>query len=188
MNPFLAHASGADESVSLVMLFAGIWTGWIGWSRLRGTGFPRLPRWGAWATIGGAATLVVCATFLPRMLVGPTAVNAATGPRPTSTATLRFAEPREGFTTSNDELTVRLDLKGATITPVTSTIVTPDTGHVHLSLDGSLVSMSSGLLQVVDLRNVAPGRHTLTAEFVASDHLPFNPPVTARVTFDKAAG
>ncbi len=188
MNPVLAHASGADESVSLVMLFAGIWTGWIGWSRLRGTGFPRLPRWGAWGTIGVAAALVVCATFLPRMLIGPTAVNAATGPRPASTATLRFVEPREGFTTSKDELTVRLDLEGATITPLTSTIVTPDTGHVHLSLDGSLVSMLGGPLQVVDLRNIAPGAHTLTAEFVASDHLPFNPPVTAQVTFEKATG
>ena len=37
MNPVVAHASGADETMSLVMLFAGIWVGWIGWSRLRGT-------------------------------------------------------------------------------------------------------------------------------------------------------
>jgi hypothetical protein len=187
VNPLLAHASGADESLSLVMLFAGIWTGWIGWSRLRGTGFPRLPKWGAWATIGGAVTLVVCATFLPRMLVGPTAVNAATGPRPTSTATLRFAAPRDGLQTSKDELTVRLDLEGGTLTPLTTTVITPDTGHVHLSLDGSLVSMMGGALQVVDLRNIAPGAHTLTAEFVAADHVPFNPPVTAQVTFDKVA-
>jgi hypothetical protein len=186
--PLLAHASGADESLSLVMLFSGIWIGWIGWSRVRGKGFLRLPRWGGWTTIGAAAGLVVCATFLPRMLVGPAAVSAATGPRPTSTATLRFTAPRDGLTTSQDELTVGLDLEGATITAVTSTSVTPDTGHVHLSLDGSLVSMSGGALQVIDLRNVAPGAHTLTAEFVASDHLPFNPPVIAQVTFDKAAG
>jgi hypothetical protein len=187
VNTLLAHASGADESLGLVMLFAGIWTGWIGWSRLRGTGFPRLPRWGAWATIGVALTLVVCATFLPRMLVGPTAWTAATASRPASTATLRFATPHNGLTTSKDELTVRLDLEGGTLTPLTTTVITPDTGHVHLSLDGSLVSMAGGALQVVDLRNVAPGPHTLTAEFVAADHLPFNPPVTAQVTFEKAA-
>jgi hypothetical protein len=59
VNPVLAHASGADETMSLVMLFAGIWVGWIGWSRLRGTGFSRLPRWGAWATTGVAATLLL---------------------------------------------------------------------------------------------------------------------------------
>jgi hypothetical protein len=187
VNPLVAHASGADESLSLVMLFAGIWAGWIGWSRLRGTGFPRLPRWGAWTTIGAAVSLVVCATFLPRMLVGPTAVSAATAPRPTSAARIAFAAPRDGFQTSQDELTVRLDLEGGTITPLTSTAVTPGTGHVHLSLDGSLVSMSSGLLQVIDLRSVPPGNHTLTVEFVAADHLPFSPPVTAHVAFDKVA-
>jgi hypothetical protein len=187
VNPLLAHASGADESLSLVMLFAGIWAGWIGWSRLRGTGFPRVPAWGAWTTIGVATALVVGATFLPRMLVGPTAVNAATGVRPGSTATLSFLAPRDGATTSKDALTVRLDLQGATITPVTTTVVTPDSGHVHLGLDGALVSMVGGTTQVVDLRDVAAGTHTLTAEFVAADHLPFNPPVTASVTFEKVA-
>jgi hypothetical protein len=184
----LAHASGADESLSLVMLFAGIWTGWIGWSRLRGTGFTRLPRWGAWATIAGAAALVVGATFLPRMLVGPTSVRAATGPRPASSATLAFTDPRNGTTTTSDALTVRLDLEGATISPVTTTRITPDSGHIHLSLDGSLVSMTGGTEQVLDLRGVGSGTHTLVAEFVAADHLPFDPPVTARVTFEKGSG
>jgi hypothetical protein len=188
VSPLLAHASGADESLSLVMLFTGMWAGWIGWSRLRGTGFPRLSRWGAWAVMGGAATLVVGATFLPRMLVGPTTASATTGPRPASTATLRFASPRAGFRTSAGALTVRLDLQGGTITPVASTTVTPDTGHVHLSLDGSLVSMSGDVVQVVDLQDVAPGSHTLTAEFVAADHLPFDPPVVAQLTFDKEGG
>ena len=186
MNPLLAHAAGADESLSLVMLFAGIWTGWIGWSRLRGTGFLRLPRWGAWTAIAVAGALVVCATFVPRMLLGPTVVNAAPGSRPTSTATLAFVAPHDGATTSKDELTVRLDLEGATVTPVTTTAIAPNVGHLHISLDGSLVSMVGGTTQVVDLRSIPPGRHTLRAEFVAADHLPFDPPVIAQVTFDKA--
>jgi hypothetical protein len=188
VTPFLAHASGADESLSLVMLFAGMWAGWIGWSRLRGTGFPRLPRWGAWSTIGGAAALVIGATFLPRMLVGPTTAAAAAGPRPASTATLRFAVPRDGFRTAADAFTVRLDLEGGTIIPIASTTVTPDTGHIHLSLDGSLVSMSGDVVQVVDLHDVTRGPHTLTAEFVAADHLPFDPPVVAELTFTKESG
>jgi hypothetical protein len=187
VNPVLAHASGADESLSLVMLFAGIWTGWIGWSRLRGTGFPTLPRWGAWATIAVALALVVSATFLPRMLLGPAPATAAAGQRPSSTATLSFAAPRSGAKISTDELTVRLDLQGATVTQVTSTTVTADTGHIHLSLDGVLVSMTGDTQQVVDLRNVAAGTHTLQADFVAADHLPFDPPITARMTFQKVS-
>ena len=189
MNPFVAHASGADETMSLVMLFAGIWVGWIGWSRLRGTGFPRLPRWGAWATIGLAATLVITATFVPRMIVGTGIPTAnATGPRPSSPATLRFLAPRPGAKESGDDMTVHLDLQGATLAPLTTTIITPDTGHIHLSLDGALISMSGDQLQVIDLRNVSPGPHTLTADFVAADHLPFNPPVTTQVTFDRTSG
>ena len=96
-----------------------------------------------------------------------------------------FVAPQEGATVSGDELTVRLELTGATITSVTSTTVAPDTGHVHLSLDGTLVSMTGNTLQVVDLRDVPPGPHTLTATFVAADHLPFDPPVTTDVTFDR---
>lgn len=186
MSPPLAHAAGTDETISLILLFAGIWVAWIGWSRLRGTGFERMPRWGGWALIAAAVALAVAATTVPRALLGPTQTPASVGPRAASTATLRFLTPQDGSVASGEALTVRLDLGGATITSVTSTTVEPDTGHVHLSLDGALVSMTGGVLQVVDLRGVAPGPHTLTATFVAADHLPFDPPVTAEVTFERA--
>jgi hypothetical protein len=39
-------------------------------------------------------------------------------------------------------------------------------------------------VQVVDLRDVSPGPHTLQAEFVAADHAPFDPRVTAAVRFE----
>jgi hypothetical protein len=184
---FLAHAAGTDESLSLVMLFAGIWAGWIGWSRLRGKGFEKIPSWGAYAMIAGAAVLVIGATFVPRKLLGPTPASVPSGPRPTSTATLSFVDPTHGMHTSADQLTVRLDLRGATLTQTTSTSIAPNTGHIHLSLDGTLISMSGDTTQVVDLRNLTPGTHTLTAEFVASDHLSFSPPVLAQVSFVKEA-
>ena len=141
MTPLLAHAGGTDETLSLVMLFAGLWVGWIGWSRLRGTGFDRMPRAAAWGLIAGAVALVAAASFVPRALLGPKNAAAVTGPRPRSTATLAFAEPQPDASTGDDQMTVQLDLRGGTITAVTSTSVAPDTGHIHLSLDGALVSM-----------------------------------------------
>lgn len=189
MNPLLAHGTGADESMSLVMLFAGIWVGWIGWSCLRGTGFARLPHWGAWGLIGVAATLMITATFVPRMLIGPVVPTAVPGaPRPSSPAKLSFVSPKPAAKESGDTMTVQMNLQNATLTPLTTTVITPDTGHIHLSLDGTLISMSGDTLQVLDLRNVAPGKHTLTADFVAADHLPFDPPVTTSVTFDRTSG
>ena len=184
---FLAHAAGTDESLSLIMLFGGIWLGWIGWSRLRGKGFGRVPTWGAYAMLAGAATLVVAATFVPRKLIGPSTTAVASGPRPASTAMLAFIEPTPAMRTDADALTVRLELQGATLTQTTSTAVSPDTGHIHLSLDGFLISMSGDTTQVIDLRDLTPGKHTLSAEFVANDHLSFDPPVVAQVTFVKEA-
>lgn len=154
-----------------------------------GNGLSRLPQWGAWGLIGVATTLVITATFVPRMLIGPAVPTAVPGaPRPSSPAKLSFVEPNADAKESGDTMTVRMNLQNATLTPLTTTVITPDTGHIHLSLDGTLISMSGDTLQVLDLRNVASGQHTLTADFVAADHLPFDPPVTTSVTFDRTSG
>jgi len=44
----------------------------------------------------------------------------------------------------------------------------------------SLVSMTTGLTARI---TATPGSHELRAEFAAIDHLPFDPPVIATVTF-----
>jgi hypothetical protein len=113
---------------------------------------------------------------------GPRAQNPqpATQVRPRSTATLRILTPSPGATVTARTLQVRLRLTGATVTPETSTHLTPDRGHVHLILDGRVVSMSYGLDQNVP---VTPGDHLLQAEFVATDHFPFNPRVVTSATF-----
>ena len=84
----IAHAGGTDESLAIVMLFAAIWTGWIGWTRLHDNGFPRVPIAGAYGLLAIAAVLVVTSAFVPRALLGPKTSKTAT--RPASTATIAF--------------------------------------------------------------------------------------------------
>ena len=183
----LAHAGSADESLSLVMAFTGLWIGWAGWSRLRGKGFPRMARWAAFACIGVASAIIVAASFVPRAVLGPKPdAVVPIGMRPRSTASLAISKPVDGATVSGTQLNVILTLTGGTIVQTTSTMLTPNTGHLHLSIDGKLVSMTYGTVQILDLANLAAGPHTLTAEFVAADHAPFNPRVTATATFTKA--
>ena len=181
----LAHAGGADESLSLVLLFAGIWVGWAGWSRLKGRGFPRLPTPAAYTLVAAGVILAVSAAIIPRRIFGPTGIRQ-TSPaavRPVSTATIGITQPVADQVVTGDALDVVLTLQGGTIVAAATTKLTSDTGHVHLSLDGTLVSMTYGLVQEISLQGLAPGTHTLLAEFVAADHGPFVPRVTASVSF-----
>ncbi len=186
----LAHAGAADESLSVAILFGALWVGWMGWSRLKGTAFAGLPSWAGPALLATAALLVISAAVVPRAVFpGPAApasslAPSATGPRPASTATLTFRRPVDGSTVPADELEVVLDLRGGRIVDGASTVLTPDTGHVHLALDGTIVSMTYGVVQVVDLAGVSRGSHTLQAEYVAADHAPFAPRVTTAVRFE----
>jgi hypothetical protein len=108
------------------------------------------------------------------------APSPATLVRPRSTATLAIMAPEPGAVISGTTLHVRLKLTGAEIVPQTSTNLSPDKGHIHLSLDGRVVSMAYGVEQDVP---AASGVHLLLAEFVATDHFPFNPRVISTVTF-----
>jgi hypothetical protein len=173
------------------MLVAGGLLGWIAVRRFRHTGFSRLPA----AAAGGVAVLavvVLAAAFVaPRKLL-PANANANTPPpsatRPSSTATLSFEKPAVGARVSGSELEVVLKLSGGRIVQTSTTQLTSDTGHVHLSVDGKVVSMTYGLLQPIDLGSLEPGEHVLRAEFVAADHAPFDPRVIATTTFVKEGG
>ncbi len=98
--------------------------------------------------------------------------------RPRSTATLSIADPAPGAVIAGSKLQVRLKLIGGRIVPQTTTRITPDEGHIHLMVDGKVISMTYGLDQEVE---VSKGRHLLEAEFVAADHFPFNPRVLSSV-------
>jgi len=184
----IAHAGAADESLAIAMVFVGLWVGWVGWTRLRGTGFARLPRRAGFVLLGAAVAVAVASAFVPRAVFGPTLPVVATGPRITSSATVAFTAPRDGQLVGDDRLDVVLRLDGGTVVQETTRAVTADTGHVHLAVDGSLVSMTYGTVQSVDLAAYGPGQHVLEAEYVAADHLPFDPRVTASVTITLPGG
>jgi hypothetical protein len=177
----LAHAGGAPEFAASILVGGGVVLGWVGLSRLRGRGFGRLPRWGGIAMIVLAPVAVVASVVVPSAWW-----PAPGGPRPASTASISFAAPSPGQTIAGEGLLVRIDLEGGTIVDASSTNLSPDTGHVHLFLDGEIVSMTYGLEQDVDVGDLSPGAHRLEAEFVAADHAPFNPRVVATLTFVKA--
>jgi hypothetical protein len=87
---------------------------------------------------------------------------------------------KEVFRGNPASIPVELRLEGAKVVLFSSLHLVPNEGHIHLYLDGSLVSSMSDL----DARVTAsPGHHELRAEFVAVDHGPFDPRVVATVAF-----
>ena len=179
--PFLAHRGAADESLGILLLFGAMWVGWTGWSRLRRRAFARLPAAAGPGLLAVSAVLAVAAVVVPPALFPPN--TPIPGPRPASTASLAFEQPEMGVSVADGRLEVVLDLEGATIVDEVTTDLSADTGHIHLTVDGRLVSMTSGVAQVVDVGSLPPGVHDLRAEFVAADHAPFSPRVVATVAF-----
>jgi hypothetical protein len=79
------------------------------------------------------------------------------------------------------DLKIRVRLTGARIVPATTTHIVPTQGHLHVFVDDQIVAMNFSLNG--DVPNLTPGVHVLRVEFVASDHLPFDPRVFTAVTF-----
>ena len=96
--------------------------------------------------------------------------------RPSSTAVMTLVSPTQGESVTGGVVHVVVGLTGATIVSATTTNIRPDQGHIHLYVDNNLVSMNYGMQQ--DLP-IAPGTHVMHVEFVASDHVPFNPRVVS---------
>jgi hypothetical protein len=105
----------------------------------------------------------------------PTA-RATPGSRPSSPAIVRVIEPKNGATLTGTTVHVVLTLENATIVAQTSTNIRPDQGHLHLYVDNVLRSMNYGLVQDLPVHK---GTYSLRAEFVASDHAPFDPRVNS---------
>jgi hypothetical protein len=131
-------------------------------------------------TMGAVALLLASCASGAAPSSAPAGSPAASGSRPSSPAVVGIVQPVSGSTVTGTSIHVVLSLTGATIVTTTSTDIRPDQGHVHLYVDNVLVSMNYGLEQ--DLQ-VTPGTYVLKAEFVASDHAPFNPRVVSPEVF-----
>src|SRR5439155_7888928 len=92
--------------------------------------------------------------------------------RPSTNARLEILSPAPSAVTG-PTVDIKFNLIGATVVPAAQVTgpLRGDQGHIHVKLDGTLVPMAYGT--EVSLPNVAPGTHTITAEFVAVDHQPF---------------
>jgi hypothetical protein len=64
-----------------------------------------------------------------------------------------------------------VNLVGTKVVPQTTALIKPDEGHIHVSVDGRLVSMAYGAEQ--ELPQLAPGPHSVQAEL--------RPPITCRL-------
>jgi ABC-type Fe3+-hydroxamate transport system substrate-binding protein len=98
--------------------------------------------------------------------------------RPSSPAVVQIVSPTNGEVVTERTVHVVVSLQNATVVQATSTHVVPDQGHVHLYLDNQLIYMAYQLSQDIP---VQPGTYSLKAEFVGSDHFPFNPRVWSPV-------
>jgi len=101
--------------------------------------------------------------------------------RPSTTARIRIASPEQDAKTGPN-VHIVIELIGGKLVPLGSTKLVPDGGHIHVSVDGKVTSMTAGLEQ--DVNGLAPGHHIISAEFVAADHLPFSPKKVAAVTLE----
>ncbi len=111
--------------------------------------------------------------------------GASTQPssRPSSPAHVKIEAPTNGETfKAGATIPVKVQLTGARIVRQTTKHIKPTTGHLHLYVDDALVSMNYQTTNA--LKGVKPGMHVMKVEFVAADHIPFDPRVITAVTFE----
>jgi hypothetical protein len=173
----LAHAGGhtpGQNIVETLFLIGGMGLAWAAF-RLRNVRLSGRP------VLSWAALIAIAVLELSFVIPAQLGVKIAKV-RPTTSAKIIILSPAPGQVLRGNPATVRVRLRvtGARIVTQTSTHLSPHTGHIHLYLDGELAAMQ---YQASTTIYASPGRHRLQAQFVAVDHGPFSPPVTASVTF-----
>ena len=143
------------------------------------------PRAAALAVVVAAVAVTACSGGADNGgSAPPTTTAAAVADRPSSPAKLVIETPRQGQTVNQDRPELVLALDGGKVVNQTTTRVQGDQGHIHLYVDGKLVTMNYGLRQ--RLPQLPPGQHVVQVEFVAADHAPFDPRVLTQAAFQVA--
>lgn len=104
------------------------------------------------------------------------------GSRPTTPAILQIVSPTPNEVTGSN-VVLQMKLTNAVVVPPGQAggKIVPTQGHIHVALDGKLISLAAGTSYQVT--GLTAGTHTLQASFVASDHLPFANEVVTAVIF-----
>jgi hypothetical protein len=134
-------------------------------------------------TRASAAAILVSAGLFAASCTGGTSSTTPTSAisQIASTAKLKIVSPNDGQVVHGSTVDVKVDLEDAKIVVPTTTDVRPDEGHLHILIDDRLLTMTASLDQNVP--DVSPGQHLLKVEFVAGNHVPFDPPVLDEVGF-----
>ena len=175
--PALAHfgrCTGAETATTVAIAAAVVAAVIRPWRKSRSNGRRRVPAIAASFAVVAALTLAGCGGS------SQSPSTSTTVTRPVTTARLQIVRPMANQETGPD-VTLEVKLIGGEVVPQTTGKLNPTQGHIHVSLDGQLVSMAYQTTQ--DLHGVGPGTHTLQAEFVAIDHKPFKNRVIAAVIF-----
>ncbi|HEX3539372.1 MAG TPA: hypothetical protein VHT75_02905 [Acidimicrobiales bacterium] len=116
------------------------------------------------------------------LVAGCGSASPAARPRPSTNAKLLILSPTPNQVTGPN-LTLQFQVTGGTVLPPAQATgpLRGDQGHIHVSVDGKLVQMAYSTH--ADLNGLSPGPHSVSASWVATDHLPFTNRVVADVLF-----
>jgi hypothetical protein len=122
-----------------------------------------------WALFIAGAILIALAFIVPSLGGG-------------TDAEVGFAFPQDGATLpANEPLDVEIDLTGGELASSAS----DGGGHLHIFVDGSVISMPSTTTAEVTLE---PGEHELRVEYVDIGHASYDPPIQETITVTAERG
>ena len=123
----------------------------------------------AWALFAAGALLAAAAFIVPNLGGG-------------TDAKVSFSSPKDGETVpANVPISIAVNLEGGEL----ATSSSDAGGHLHIFVDGSVISMPSTLATEVELE---PGEHELRVEYVDLQHASYDPPVEETITVTAEKG